>query len=369
MTYNWQQPDWPDFKYDLREIEDLLFTFAERAGRVSGLLDALPEAAQTETTLDMMVSEAVKTSEIEGEVLSRQDVMSSIRKAIGLSQESPPIHDKRAQGIAELMVDVRNSYAERLTKEKLFAWHKMVLAGGAKRIKVGCWRTHKDPMQVVSGPIGKGKVHFEAPPSSRVPREMGRFIKWFNETGPQGKKSIKHSAIRSAMAHLYFETIHPFEDGNGRIGRAIAEKALSQGAGRPILLSLSTLIATNRKTYYDALKTAQRSNKITSWILYFVTTTLSAHVHAEKQIKFTIEKAKFFDRFNERLNERQLRVLRRMLKEGPKGFEGGMSTKKYMAITGTSKATATRDLQDLADHGIFIASGGGRSVRYQIKFP
>lgn len=369
MAYNWQQPDWPNFQYELHEIEDLLFALAERAGRISGLLSPLPEEAQTETTLDMMVSEAVKTSEIEGEYVSRQDVMSSIRKAIGLSQESPPIPDKRAQGIAGLMVDVRNSYAENLTRGKLFAWHKMVLAGGAKRVKVGCWRTHQEPMQIISGPIGKQKVHFEAPPSSRVPHEMSRFVKWFNATGPKGKAPLKHSAIRSAIAHLYFETIHPFEDGNGRIGRAIAEKALSQGAGRSILLSLSTMIETNKKTYYDALKTAQRSNEITPWIISFVTTILSAHIHAEKQIEFTIKKAKFIDQYNDQLNARQLRVVRRMLKEGPQGFEGGMSAKKYIAITGASKATATRDLKNLADQGIFILSGGGRSTRYELNLP
>lgn len=367
MTYNWQQSDWPNFQYDLQAIEDLLYVFENRTGRVSGLLDALSEEVQTETIVDMMVSEAIKTSEIEGEFLSRPDVMSSIKNNLGVLQEPLQVKDKKAEGMAGLMVDVRNSYAEKLTKEKLFSWHKMVMKGSTG-ITVGGWRTHKEPMQVISGPVGKTKIHFEAPPSNRVPKEMARFIKWFNNTHPVGKEPLKHPPIRSAIAHLYFETIHPYEDGNGRIGRALSEKALSQGVGHPILISLSTMVETNKKAYYDALKEAQASNEITPWIIYFTTTVLDAHSYAEKQIEFTINKAKFFDRFKDQLNDRQLRVIQRMLKEGQKGFKGGMSTKNYISITGTSKATATRDLQDLAEKGIFIPSGGGRSTRYEINF-
>jgi Fic family protein len=222
-------------------------------------------------------------------------------------------------------------------------------------------------MRVISGPMGKTKIHFEAPPSSRVPKEMTRFIEWFNNTHPKGKEPLKYPPIRSAIAHLYFETIHPFEDGNGRVGRALAEKALSQGVGHPVLISLSTLIETNKKAYYDALKEAQGSNEITPWIICFVKTIIEAHIHAEKQIEFTLNKAKFFDRFKGQLNDRQLKVIQRMLKEGIQGFKGGMSTKNYIAITSTSKATATRDLQDLTEKEIFISKGGGRSTRYEIN--
>lgn len=366
MDYNWQQPDWPDFTYDLKGIEDVLFSFAERAGRVGGLLEGLPEVAQTETMIDMMVAEAIKTSEIEGEYLNRQDVMSSIRNNLGLGSKTPHSHDKRAEGVAELMVDVRSSFAEDLTKEKLFSWHCMVMKG-SKRINAGKWRAHKEPMQVISGPIGKEKVHFEAPPSSQVPNEMKGFIRWFNETGPAGKNEIKKPVVRSAIAHLYFETIHPFEDGNGRIGRSLSEKALSQGLGRPVLMSLSKTIEASKKAYYDALKAGQRSNEITSWINYFANVVLEAQIQTEKEIDFTLRKAKYFDRFQGQLNERQMKVLRRILEEGAKGFTGGMSARKYIAITQTSKATATRDLQDLVERGIFIPSGAGRSVRYEIK--
>lgn len=366
MTYNWQRSDWLKFKYDLNDIENVLFSFVERAGRVGGLLEGLPEGTQTETMIDMMVAEAIKTSEIEGEYLSRKDVMSSIRNNLGLLKNAPQAHDKRAEGVAELMIDVRNSFNEDLTKEKVFSWHCMVMRG-SRRVKVGKWRTYKEPMQVISGPIGKEKVHFEAPPSSQVPKEMKGFFKWFNETGPGGKSEIKKPIVRSAIAHLYFETIHPFEDGNGRIGRALSEKALSQGIGRPVLMSLSRTIESNKKAYYEALKEGQRSNEITPWIAYFANVVLSAQLQAETEIDFTLRKIKFFDRFESQLNERQLKVIKRMLEEGPTGFKGGMSTQKYITITGASKATATRDLQDLTEKKAFIPSGGGRSTRYELN--
>src|SRR5688572_8618919 len=246
MSYNWQQKDWPQFRYDLSGVDDALLNFAERTGRVGGLLKGLPEEAEAETIIDMMVMEAVKTSAIEGEYLSRKDVMSSIRRNLGLGGEVKGSGDRRAQGAGALMVDVRNSFAAPLSKEKLFEWHRMIMAG-SRGTQSGQWRPHVGPMQVVSGPVGKEKVHFEAPPSFSVAREMKRFIAWFNETGPGGRNELKKPVVRSAIARLYFESIHPFEDGNGRIGRAIAEKALSQGLGRPASLSISRTIEANRK--------------------------------------------------------------------------------------------------------------------------
>lgn len=367
IRYIWQQKDWPNFTYNLHAVEDALFLFAEKTGHITGILKALPEDAQLETFIDMMVAEAIKTSEIEGEYLSRKDVMSSIRNNLGLNKTPDHVRDKKAEGIGELMIDVRNTFKEELTKEKLFSWHTMLLRGSAD-ITLGAWRTHEEPMQVISGAMGKQKVHYEAPPSKRVPQEMGQFIAWFNDTAPGGKNEIKKAPVRAAIAHLYFETIHPFEDGNGRIGRAIAEKALSQGVGRPVLLSLSRTIEANKKTYYDALETAQAaSDEITPWVTYFVMTTLDAQIEAEEQIDFTLRKTKFFDRFKNQLNDRQMTVVKRMLEEGPKGFEGGMNAGKYVSITKTSKATATRDLQDLLEKGAFVVVGAGRSTRYQIN--
>lgn len=365
MSYNWQQKDWPAFRYEVGGIGDVLLAFAERTGRAGGLLEGLSPEARTETAIELMVAEAIKTSAIEGEMLSRKDVMSSIRRNLGMDGGAQP-GDKRAQGAASLMLDVRDSFLESLSEKKLFEWHRMVMAGN-RRVRAGEWRRHKEPMQVVSGSIGHQKVHFEAPPSSAVPTEMAQFIKWFNDTAPGGKREIRSAAVRAAIAHLYFESIHPFEDGNGRIGRALSEKALSQGLGRPVLLSLSRAIEAKRKSYYEALQAAQRVSEITPWITWFVNIALEAQIQAEAQIDFTLKKARLFDRFRNELNERQLQVLRRMLEEGPIGFEGGMSAKKYISLTGTSKPTATRDLQDLAEKGILIPLGGGRSTRYEIR--
>lgn len=366
MRYNWQQKDWLNFTYSLNEIEDKLFSFMERAGHVSGILKTLPADIQMEAVIDMMVAEAIKTSEIEGEYLSRKDVLSSIKKNLGLISPHEKIKDKKATGIGELMTDVRNTFKEELSKEKLFAWHKMIMAN-SKDVEVAKWRTHKEPMQVISGAMGKQKIHFEAPPSAIVPKQMEQFIQWFNLTAPGGKKEIKKAPLRSAIAHLYFETIHPFEDGNGRMGRAIAEKALSQGIGRPVMLSLSRTIEANKKNYYAALEKAQQRNEITAWVNYFVQAILDAQIEAEQQIDFTLKKVKFFDQFKEQLNNRQFTVIKRMLEEGAKGFEGGMNASKYVGITKTSKATATRDLQLLAEIGAFIASGGGRSTSYKVN--
>ncbi|NIJ52768.1 Fic family protein [Dyadobacter arcticus] len=366
MQYNWQQQDWPDFSYNLSEIEDFLFAFAEETGHIGGILKAVPEHVKVETLIDTMVYEAIKTSEIEGEFLSRQDVASSIRNNLGINKHPEPVKDKKAQGAAQLMVNARNAFADKLTEKKLFDWHKMLL-NESKTINTGVWRKDQAPMQVVSGAIGKEKVHFEAPPSDRVQQEMDRFIQWFNETAPGGKQEIKKAPVRSAIAHLYFETIHPFEDGNGRIGRVLAEKALSQTLGRPVMLSLSRKIEADRKAYYKSLETAQRSNEITRWIIYFVKIILAAQIEAKELLDFTLHKTRFFDHFKNTFNDRQLKAVKKMLAAGPEGFEGGMTAQKYISITKASKATATRDLQDLLESGCLKVTGGGRSTHYVLN--
>lgn len=365
MSYNWQHEDWPNFSYDLESLKPSMVLFSETMGRTSGLLEGLSDGEQSASMIDLMVAEAVKTSEIEGEMISRQDVMSSIKNNLGLNPTPEFVKDRRADGIAELILDVRESFAAPLREEKLFAWHRMLMMG-EERVQAGSWRTHPEPMQVVSGPIGRQRVHYEAPPSGCVPAEMAAFLQWFNDDGGGDKKAEVNPLVRSAIAHLYFLTVHPFEDGNGRIGRAISEKSLSQSLGRPVLLSLSRVIEADRKTYYQALQAAQSSNEITEWICYFVGVVLEAQKQAEDHVRFTLKKAKLFDRLEDKINDRQLRVLQRMLEEGPKGFKGGMSAKKYMTMTKTSKATATRDLQMLVEQRVFISIGRGRSTRYQI---
>ncbi len=366
MQYNWQQPDWLDFKYDITNVLDLLVSFAEETGHINGILKTLPENTQLETAINLMVAEAMKTSEIEGEHLSRKDVASSIRNKLGLNKNPDVVKDKMSQGAGELMVDVRETFAEPLTTEKLFAWHSM-LFGNNKKINTGTWRKHKQPMQVVSGVIGKEKIHFEAPPSPLVSKEMKQFIRWFNETSPKGSQPIKNAPVRAAIAHLYFESIHPFEDGNGRIGRAIAEKALSQTVGRPLLLSLSRTIEADKNRYYKALELAQKSNQITKWIQYFVQLCLDAQKQTYEWIDFILKKVQLFDRYKSLMNDRHLKVINKMFDAGPEGFEGGMNARKYTSITKTSKATATRDLQYLFEHNILIAKGGGRSTHYTLN--
>ncbi|AVR44251.1 DUF4172 domain-containing protein [Christiangramia fulva] len=366
MQYNWQQKDWPNFKYSTNEVEKNLYAFSERAGRLSGAMEVLPEELQFESIVDLLVAEALKTSEIEGEYLSRKDIMSSIRNNLGLNIKRVQVKDQRVQGISQMMVDAQKNFQKPLSKRVLFNWHTMLMKGSSG-LNAGAWREHSEPMQVISGAMGREIVHYEAPPSSKVPNAMAQFIDWFNNTSPGSNEEIKQPVIRAALAHLYFESIHPFEDGNGRIGRAISEKALSQYLYRPVLLSLSQAIEAKKKDYYQALKTAQRSNEITPWINYFVKTTLEAQLDAEQLINFSVKKAKFFDRFEGKFNERQLKTIKRMLEEGHQGFEGGMNARKYISLNKTSKSTATRDLQDLLDMGAFIKKGGGRSTSYELN--
>jgi Fic family protein len=201
-------------------------------GLLNGKISHLNNTLKNEALIDLMVDEAITTSEIEGEYISRPDVRSSIVNIMGLNSELLPVHDKRAEGLAKLMLDVRDSFQELLTPEKLFAWHFMLMASSPNsKLQVARWRTHAEPMQIISGHHGKWTVHYEAPPSKNVPQEMKKFIRWFNDTAPGMPKEIIFAPVRAAIAHLYFECIHPFEDGNGRIGRAISEKALSQGLG------------------------------------------------------------------------------------------------------------------------------------------
>jgi Fic family protein len=366
MNYNWQQSDWGNFTFSLKEMEDTLYTFVENAGHLKGLSQAMPKISQEETLIEILVSEAIKTSEIENEYLSREDVTSSICHNLGLFEPNKEVKDIRAKGVGKLMTEVRRTYNESLSEETLKEWHQHLFLKNTK-INVGDWRTTIEPMQVVSGRLDKPTVHFEAPPSTDVPQEMKRFIEWFNDTSPNGKNPIKYAPIRSAISHIYFESIHPFEDGNGRIGRAIADKALSQSVRYPLLISLSTTIESNKKAYYGALENGQKSNEITPWITYFIDVITDAQKSAQMLIDFTLKKARFFDTFKKHLNERQLSSVNRMFQEGPKGFEGGMTAKKHMSINQTSKATATRDLSVLEKLGAFIITGSGRNTNYHLN--
>ncbi|MBI1306018.1 MAG: DUF4172 domain-containing protein [Bacteroidetes bacterium] len=366
MVYNWQQSDWPVFQYDTSIFEEELLRFRIEDSHLSGMIKAVPGIEGVETLINLMVSEAIKTSEIEGEFLNRDEVVSSIRNNLGLETKHKLSKKSLAKGVGDLMFDVRQTFDEPLTEQKLYEWHNLLLSS-EKDIKVGAWRDHEDPMQIVSGAYGKRKIHFEAPPSDRVPAEMKRFIKWFNETTPGEKSALSDAPVRSALVHLYFESIHPFEDGNGRIGRALAEKSLSQNVGRPVMLSLSTAIEKNKTQYYSELQKAQRNNTVTNWVKWFTNTILEAQKESYRMINFTIHKTRWYEQFKSNLNARQLKAMGRMFEEGPDGFVGGMNVRKYISITKASKATATRDLQMLLETGAVLSQGKARSTSYLLN--
>ncbi|MFY9152975.1 MAG: Fic family protein [Prolixibacteraceae bacterium] len=367
MKYNWQLQGWPKFSFEITEIQPLVLEFAKETGEINGMIQGLPDHLKQETLLQLMMSEALKTSEIEGEYISREDVLSSLRNNLGLNDMPVPVKDRRATGIAQLMTEVRKSFQEPLTINTLKTWHGLLITG-TRNINPGDWRKGNAPMQVISGAVGREVVHYEAPPSEKVPTEMESFVEWYNSAVFPLKGEIAEGVLKSAISHLYFESIHPFEDGNGRIGRAVAEKALSQSLNRPVMLSLSKAIENNKKDYYNALKEAQRSLNITSWITYFTLVIIDAQRDAKSMVQFTLKKSRFFDRYKDELNERQSKAVLKIMEQGADGFEGGMTARKYMSITRASKATATRDLQQLYDLGVFAREGGGRSVRYQLNF-
>ena len=223
-----------------------------------------------------------------------------------------------------------------------------------------------EPMQIVSGAIYAPKVHFEAPPSSQMMAEMEQFIAWFNDTSPAGKKPLP-ALLRAGIAHLYFVSIHPFEDGNGRIGRALAEKALAQCLGQPTLIAIAYTIERSKKAYYTALEQANRHNEITPWLTYFADLVLNAQRYTATWIEFLINKAKLYDRLRGQLNSRQEKVLARLFREGPEGFIGGLSAEKYIGITGAPRSTATRDLQDLVGKGVLLRRGERKHTRYLLN--
>ena len=367
MTWNWQDPDWPNFVWDRNRLLAAEQQFLVGGGVLVGTVKHLGNEDRDQLTVEAMSSEAVTTSEIEGETLDRASVQSSLRKQLGLTADNRRVRPAE-QGIAEMMVDLYRSFSASLSDATLFAWHRMLVSGRRDLKDVARYRTGEEPMQVVSGAIPEPKVHFEAPPSSQVPPEMTRFIAWFNRTGPGGEKPLP-PVTRAGIAHLYFESIHPFEDGNGRIGRAISEKALAQSLGQPTLTALATTILARRKSYYDAFEAANKGNEITDWLSWFAGIAIEAQRRTIAMVEFLIDKTKLFDRLGSQVNERQKKALLRMFREGPEGFKGGLSASNYSTITGASPATATRDLADLVARGALTRVGERRHARYHLQLP
>ncbi len=354
MKWIWQQKDWPHFSY--KSISELDEKFIQNAGILTGLQESLDNSVLTNIKIEQLSEEAFRTSEIEGELLNRNSVKLSIRKNI---QKQEIDWNLKENNIAAVIVDAQNSVEELLSQDLLFRWYKMLMKNRHDLLNTEGFRTHQDAMQIIS--TSTGKVYYEAPPSKQVPEEMKIFIDWFNSS-----KSLS-PLIRAGIAHLYFVMIHPFEDGNGRISRLLAEKALAQYLRCPLTISISAAIQKNRKKYYDALEQANKSLEISEWLQYFSETVIEAQENLKAIVKFIVKKTGFYNKFGNFLNERQKKAVATIFKYGSFEFVGGMSAEKYVAITGTSRATATRDLNDLVEKGIMAKNGKQRYTRYQLN--
>ncbi|KSV95105.1 Fic family protein [Sinorhizobium sp. GL28] len=365
MNWSWTHQGWPDFKYDAARLAPLERQFLLSSGEVIGAIRHASDDDRSQIRIELLSEEAIKTSAIEGEVLDRLSVQSSLRRQFGLEADTRPVRPQE-RGVAEMMVDVYANWSTRLDDKTLFRWHGMLMAGNRHLATIGAYRTHEDAMQIVSGRYDKTVIHFEAPPSIRVPTEMAAYIEWFNRSAP-GAETPLPALTRAGIGHLYFESIHPFEDGNGRLGRALAEKSLAQNIGQPSLIALAFTIERYRKAYYDQLEQHQRTLDITEWLVYFAETILEAQQTTLKRVAFHLAKAQYFDRFRDQFNERQEEVIARMFREGLAGFRGGLSAENYISITNTSRATATRDLQDLVEKGALTRAGERRHTRYSLN--
>jgi Fic family protein len=365
MTWNWEQPDWPEFTFDPKALEALEQQFLLQSGEFMGGFRHVGADDQNALRIELISEEAVKTSEIEGEILNRASVQSSLRHQFGLGPEAANIPPAE-RGISKMMVDLYEHFSDSLADATMFAWHRLLLSGDTSIKTIGGYRTHDDPMQVVSGRIYQPTVHFEAPPSKVVPDEMQRFVAWFNDTAPRGTTPLP-ALTRAGLAHLYFVCIHPFEDGNGRIGRTLAEKSLAQNLSHPSLIALAYTIERKRKDYYAALERNNKDMEVTDWVTYFARTVIEAQSTTIRRVDFYVAKAKFYERLRDQLNERQAKLIARMFREDIDGFKGGLSAENYITITGTSRATATRDLQDLVEKGALGRTGELRHTRYHLK--
>src|SRR6266853_4872607 len=292
MSWNWEKADWPNFTYNSTALEPLEKRFLLQSGEFIGAFKHIGTDHQDTLKIELISDEAVKTSEIEGEILNRDSVQSSLRHQLGLGAERRGITPAE-RGIAKMMVDLYRSFADALTDKAMFDWHRMLLSGDTSIRVLGGYRTHAEAMQVVSGPIHKRTVHFEAPPSSHMPDAMRQFVKWFNDTAPGGKTPLS-PLTRAGIAHLYFVCVHPFEDGNGRIGRALAEKSLAQNLGQPSLIALAYTIERKRKDYYAALERNNKEIEIIDWLTYFSDTVLKAQSATLARVDFYVAKARLY---------------------------------------------------------------------------
>jgi Fic family protein len=361
-------PDWPNFRWDEAALSPQLSTVRLHQGRLLGRMEALGFQLQAEAMLGALTEDAVKTSEIEGEFIERDQVRSSLARRLGLDLAglAPVPVDRQVDGLVAMLLDATQNFREPLTAERLFRWHAALFpmgSAGRKPITVGGWRTDAlGPMQVVSGPLGRERVHFQAPPATRVEAEMARFLQWFN-----GPASRIDPLLKAAIAHIWFVTIHPFDDGNGRIGRAIADMALarSENTGRRFY-SISARLRVERDEYYRTLETTQKGDlEITAPLAWFLRVLDGALTDAEATLSAVLRKATFWQAEAVRsVNSRQRDMLNRLLD----GFTGKLATSKWAAIAKCSQDTALRDIDELVKRGILVKGpAGGRSTHYVLR--
>jgi Fic family protein len=363
--YIWETDDWPEFGWDEKLIITRLAEARHAQGRLLGRMEALGFRLQEEAVLRTLTEDVLKSSEIEGENLDPDQVRSSIARRLGMDIGGLKPADRDVEGVVEMMLDATGNYDKPLTQDRLFAWHGSLFPTGRSlmtKISVGEWRDDADgPMEVVSGPFGKERVHYTAPPADRLDIETECFLNWFN-----GRQEMDW-VLKAGLAHLWFVTLHPFDDGNGRIARAIADMTLARSEGSTQrFYSMSAQIRSERKAYYDVLETTQKgSMDVTQWLDWFLGCLNRAIGTAHDTLGSVLNKARFWERFaTEALNERQIQVLNRMLD----GFEGKLTSSKWAKLTQCSQDTAYRDILDLLEKGALQKNpGGGRSTSYDLK--
>ena len=364
MRWIWERPHWPGFRWDEAALAPLETAFRLAAERSRGASWHVEEGDRARLRIEWLSDEAVRTSAIEGEILDRDSVQSRVREHFGLGGgglRASPAED----GVAELMVALCRDFDRPLDRATLFEWHRMLLRGRADLAEIGAYRRSGRPMRVVSGAAPVFTTHYEAPPSDRVPAEMDRFLAWYERAAAEPMPALAWAGA----AHLHFAFVHPFEDGNGRLARALAEKAMARSLGRPTLIALARTVAVRRREYYRALEEANRSLDITGWLEWFARIVLEAQAWSERRLLCSIAEARLFARLEGRLNGRQAKVLRRLFRAEPEGFEGGLSAGNYRSITGAAPSTATRDLAALTEIGALRRTGTRRHARYRLALP
>jgi Fic family protein len=369
MKYIWQKKNWTNFRWQNEKILQSLGKTRFAQGKLLGLSNYLNADELPQTYAEVMINEAIKTSEIEGHILNKNAVRSSVAKHLGLPTADLPVPDRETDGLVQILIDATKSHHQELSLDKIKTWHAALFPtghSGLHQIATGQWRG-KTPMQVVSGPVGRERIHFQAPPQNRIEKEMQAFIKWWNH-----RENNDDGLLRAGIAHFRFVTIHPFEDGNGRIARALTDMALARDEEQtPKLYSFSSQVMAFRNSYYDVLEQTQKGDgDITDWLLWFLQCLEHAIVASHHLIEKMLAKSAFWQKnqhFN--LTKRQQKVINRLLDAGPDGFEGGLTTKKFCSMTKSSRATAYREISDLVNKGMLKKNPQkGRNVSYRILY-